>query len=131
MPEFREILKRCGSLPNFSPAGREVDIMAIPFKDKLREQARQKRLSVELVAGKSAKQVKADEKKANLEIKAAAKAAAKRADAKLKGRNPDKKRGKHAQMMDEWDELAKEERVYKKFKRGKISKEEMEEQLNS
>ena len=56
-------------------------------------------------------------------------AAAKREQAKLKGRNPDKKRGKHAQIVDEWDDLAKEERLYKKYKKGKISKDEMEEQL--
>eukprot|EP00522_Entomoneis_paludosa_P017206 CAMPEP_0172444982 /NCGR_PEP_ID=MMETSP1065-20121228/4980_1 /TAXON_ID=265537 /ORGANISM="Amphiprora paludosa, Strain CCMP125" /LENGTH=712 /DNA_ID=CAMNT_0013195765 /DNA_START=10 /DNA_END=2148 /DNA_ORIENTATION=+ len=126
MPEFRDILQKKGRLPNFTPAGREVDLMAIPFKEKVREEARQKRLVVEIAAGKSAKQAKADERKAQME----AKAAARRERAKQKGRNPDKKRGRHAQIVDEWDDLAKEERLYKKFKKGKISKEEMEDQLH-
>ena len=125
MPEFKDILRKKGRLPRFTPAGREVDLMAIPFKDKAREVARQKRLSAELAAGKSAKQAKVDQKKAKMESRAAAK----REQAKLKGRNPDKKRGKHAQIVDEWDDLAKEERLYKKYKKGKISKDEMEEQL--
>ena len=41
-----------------------------------------------------------------------------------KGRNPNKKRGKQARIFDEWDELAKEERLHKKLKRGKITKAE-------
>jgi hypothetical protein len=48
-----------------------------------------------------------------------------------KGRNPDKKRGKHMQILDEWDDLAKEERLYKKMRRGKITKEEFNEQMSS
>ena len=101
--------------------------MAIPYKDKVREQARQKRLATELSAGRSAKQAKAEERKSRIESKAQAR----RAEAKLKGRNPDKKRGKNAQIQDEWDDLAKEERLYKKFRKGKITREEMEEQLHN
>ena len=41
-----------------------------------------------------------------------------------KGRNPNKKRGKQAQIYDEWDELAKEERLHKKLRQGKITKEQ-------
>ena len=46
-----------------------------------------------------------------------------------KGRNPDKKRGRNAQIHDEWEDLAKEERLYKKFRRKKITKKQYEEQL--
>ena len=127
MPEFRETLKKYGCLPNFSPAGSDVDLMAIPFSDKVREEARQKRLALELSAGKSAKQVKAEQRKSFLDRKVEAR----RAEARQKGRNPNKKRGKHAQIVDEWEDLAKEERLYKKFKKGKITREEMEEQLGS
>ena len=53
MPELRD-----KQLPNFTPAGPEVDIHAISFKDKTREAARQKRLAAELAAGgKNAKQI--------------------------------------------------------------------------
>ena len=45
-------------------------------------------------------------------------------DQKAKGRNVNKKRGKNAQIHDEWDELAKEERLHKKLRKGKITKEE-------
>lgn len=41
-----------------------------------------------------------------------------------KGRNPDKKRGRHAQLVDEWDDLAKEERLYKKLRKKQITEEE-------
>ena len=46
-----------------------------------------------------------------------------------KGRNPDKKRGRQAQLVDEWEDLAKEERLVKKLRRGKMTKEEFNEQM--
>lgn len=127
MPEFRDILKKYGHLPNFKPAGSDVDLMAIPFKDKAREAARQKRLVVDLSAGRSAKQIKAEQRRKEQEEKAQVR----REEARKKGRNPDKKRGKNAQIQDEWDDLAKEERLFKKFRKGKISREEYHDQLES
>jgi ATP-dependent RNA helicase DDX55/SPB4 len=122
MPELREILLRHrGKLPNFETCTSQVDIFAIPYKDKNREQARQKRLEQEVAAGgKNAKLIKAEQRKAEMERKQKER----RKAAVEKGRNPDKKRGKHQQIVDEWDDLAKEERLYKKMRRGKISKEE-------
>lgn len=127
MPELRDVLlKHRGKLPNFTPAGREVDIYAIPYKDKIREQARQKRLAQELASGgKNAKLIKAEQKKAEQERKQKER----RQAAVQKGRNPDKKRGKHQQIVDEWEDLAKEERLYKKMRRGKITKEQYDEQM--
>ena len=127
MPELRPILTRYnGKLPNFESAGPEIDIYAIPYLDKARESARQKRLQAEIAAGgKNAKQIKAEQRKA-------AKVQwekDRRKDAVAKGRNPDKKRGKNAQMMDEWDELAKEERLYKKLRRGKITQTDFDEEM--
>merc|ERR1711865_443929 len=63
MPELRDIVaKNEGKLPNFESAGPEVDIYAIPFLDKVRESARQKRLQEELAAGgKNAKQIQAEQ----------------------------------------------------------------------
>lgn len=108
----------------FKGAGPEVNIHAIPFRDKIRETARQKRLAAELSAGgKNAKQIKAETRKAEW----ATKQKERRQDAKSKGRNPNKKKGKQAQIFDEWDELAKEERLYKKLRRKKITKDEYDE----
>ena len=115
MPELRDCK---GKLRHFTPAGPEVDIYSIAFKDKARESARQKRLAAELAAGgKNAKQIKAEQRKAEL----LRKQKERRQDAIQKGRNPDKKRGRNAQIIDEWDELAKEERLYKKLRKGKIT----------
>lgn len=126
MPELRNSLDSRGQLRNFTAAGPEVDIYAIPFLDKAREHARQKRLAAELAAGgKNAKQIKAEQRKAEL----LQRQHERRKAAIEKGRNPDKKRGRNAQIVDEWEELAKEERLFKKFRRGKISKKEYDEQL--
>jgi ATP-dependent RNA helicase DDX55/SPB4 len=116
MPELRD-----KKLTNFVPAGPEVNIHAIPFKDKARESSRQKRLAVELAAGgKNAKQIKAEQRAAER----IAKSKERRATEVAKGRNPHKKKGKQARIFDEWDELAKEERLYKKLRSKKITKEE-------
>lgn len=78
----------------------------------------------ELAAGgKNAKQIKAEQRLA----KKLQKEKERRQDAIAKGRNPNKKRGRQAQMFDEWDELAKEERLHKKLKQGKITKEQYRE----
>ena len=120
MPELREKSGKLKKL-NFTPAGPEVDIYAIRFKDKVREKARQKRLAAELAAGgKNAKQIKAEQRLAEKHRREKER----RQEQIQKGRNPNKKRGKQAQIFDEWDELAKEERLNKKLKRGKITKEE-------
>jgi ATP-dependent RNA helicase DDX55/SPB4 len=120
MPELRE---GKGKLANFKLAGPEVNIFAIPYLDKAREAARQKRLKEELAAGgKNAKQIKAEQRKAE-ELRHQQE---RRQKAIEKGRNPDKKRGRHQQIVDDWDDLAKEERLYKKLRRGKINKDQYE-----
>ena len=119
MPELRDKV-----LKNYTPAGAEVNIHAIPFRDKIREKARQKRLAAELAAGgKNAKQIKAEERAAER----ARKSKERRAEAISKGRNPKKKRGRQAQIFDEWDELAKEERLCKKLRTKKITQEKFDE----
>ena len=117
MPELRDKADKL----NFKPAGPEINIHAIPFLDKNREAARQKRLKAELAAGgKNAKQIKAEERAADRIRKQKERRQAEIA----KGRNPNKKRGTQAKIFDEWDELAKEERLYKKLKRNKITRAE-------
>mmetsp|Transcript_5607 Transcript_5607/g.11114 ORF Transcript_5607/g.11114 Transcript_5607/m.11114 type:complete len:192 (+) Transcript_5607:248-823(+) len=120
LPKMPELRDKLGKL-NFKPAGPEINIHAIPFKDKAREAARQKRLAAELAAGgKNAKQIKAEQRAAERIRKQK-----ERREAEIaKGRNPNKKRGKQARIFDEWDELAKEERLYKKLRTNKISQKE-------
>lgn len=120
MPELRE---GKGKLRNFTPAGPEVNIFSIPYLDAGREAARQRRLAEELAkGGKNAKQIKAEQRK----TEQLRREKERRQQAIDKGRNPDKKRGRHQQIVDEWDDLAKEERLYKKMRRGKITKDEYE-----
>jgi len=128
MPELRDALnKNKGRLQNFASAGPEVDIFAIPYTDKSREKARQKRLKETLEAGgKNAKLIKAERRKDEKEQKVKNR----RQKALDKGRNPDKKRGRQAQIVDEWDDLAKEERLVKKLRRGKMTKEEFDMQMS-
>lgn len=124
MPELRDGRHK---LKNFTSAGPEVDIFSIPYLDKAREVARQKRLAEELAAGgKNAKQIKAEQRKAEK----LRREEERKQKAVEKGRNPDKKRGRHQRIVDEWDDLAKEERLYKKLRRGKITKDEYDNLLH-
>ena len=119
MPELRTHVKAI----DFQPAPPDVNIHGIPYLDKQREAARQKRLTKELAAGgKNAKQIKAEQRIADR----ARREKERKEEARKRGlRDPDKKRkGRNQQLMEEWDELAKEERLHKKLKRGKISREE-------
>jgi ATP-dependent RNA helicase DDX55/SPB4 len=122
MPELKPYL---GKL-NFIPAGPEVDIYAIPYKDQIREKARQLRLAAELAAGgKNAKQIKAERRATERFQKM-------KGGSKMdKASNPSKKkkRGRQQQIFDEWDDLAKEERLHKKLKQGKITKKEYNRQM--
>lgn len=125
LPKMPELRDKLGKI-NFKPAGPEINIHAIAFKDKTREAARQKRLAAELAAGgKNAKQIKAEQRAAERIQKQKDRRAAEIA----KGRNPNKKRGKQQRIFDEWDELAKEERLYKKLRSNKITKQEYDRQL--
>jgi ATP-dependent RNA helicase DDX55/SPB4 len=127
LPKMPELRESQGKLKHFTPAGPEVSIFGIPFLDKPREVARQKRLAAELAAGgKNAKQIQAEQRKAE-KLK---KQADRRQAAIDKGRNPEKKRGRNAQLMDEWEELAKEERLHKKLRRKKITQEKYDELMH-
>ena len=91
---------------SFTPAGPEVNIYGIAFKDKKREAARQVRLAKEMAAGgKNAKTLKAEIKKSEK----LARTKKYEEEQRAKGRNVNKKKGKNARIHDEWDELAKEE----------------------
>lgn len=90
----------------------------IPYLHKEKEAARQRRLQASLEE-KAAEPVV--ELKLKKEVPAAPEAPEKR---KRK-----KKEGLHKKIMDEWDDLAAEETLYKKFKKGKITSEKYESAL--
>jgi len=121
LPKMSELRRDTGPLPNFNPAD-DINIYEIGYDDPIREAARQKRLAAELAAGgKNAKQIKAEQRKADM-LKRTKDRRKVEVD---KGRNPNKKkRGRNMQLMDEWEELAKEERLYKKLRKKKITEEQ-------
>lgn len=127
LPKMPELRDQSDRLQNFTPAGPEINIHAISFKDKAREKARQKRLASELAAGgKNAKQIIAEQRQAERVRRQKERRQAEVA----KGRNPNKKRGRQAQIFDEWEDLAKEERLYKKLRKKKITEERYKELLH-
>jgi ATP-dependent RNA helicase DDX55/SPB4 len=127
LPKMPELRDKGAKLSNFTAAGPEVNIHGIGFKDKTRETARQKRLAAELAAGgKNAKQIKAEQRQAE----SIARQKEKRQGEIAKGRNPKKKRGRQAQIFDEWDDLAKEERLYKKLRNKKITEAQYKELMH-
>ena len=104
-------LLRLPKMPELRDKVGEIDIHAIKFKDKVQEKARHKHLASELAAGgKNAEQIKAEQHVATK----LQRQKERREENIQKGRNPNKKQGKQAQIFDEWDELAKEERLHKK-----------------
>lgn len=109
----------------------EIKTKDIKFKDKVREKERQKKL-LEIAAAKE-KQEKVDADA--LEKKRKRDEALDNDDDDLLGkkkqgpRRREKKKGLHQQIVEEWDELAEEEKLYKKLKRGKITEEEYEKAL--
>nr|CCA14120.1 DEAD/DEAH box RNA helicase putative [Albugo laibachii Nc14] len=95
-----------------------IDISQIKFKDKAREKERQKKL-VEYAELRS-------ERKPYETLPVFQKEKGKPTK---NPRRREKKKGLHQQIVDEWDELAEEERLYKKFKRGKITENDYEQVL--
>ena len=98
-----------------------VEFYKIPYEDKVREKARQARMQDERKAEKLAK--RREEKKQKREEKQ------KKAEERVKMKANRKRVGKHQQILAEWDDLAKEERLHKKLKRGKISQAEYDRQM--
>mmetsp|Transcript_23608 Transcript_23608/g.41699 ORF Transcript_23608/g.41699 Transcript_23608/m.41699 type:complete len:591 (+) Transcript_23608:40-1812(+) len=108
IPNLKELRETKG-IKGFEEVPMEV-VSNIPFKDKAREKLRQKKF-------KEQKEEFRKEKEAKYLAKEAVKAAPAPAP---KRRNVSRRKV----LYEEWDNLANEERMYKKFKSGKISKEE-------
>ena len=107
----------------------------VPYLDRVRERARIKRLAVAKEATEAAARLEAERAAAEpapkqlsgAQKKAAAKLAeAMKANPKWTADGPRKRKGKQEQIMEEWDELAKEERLYKKLRKGKISQKQFD-----
>jgi ATP-dependent RNA helicase DDX55/SPB4 len=143
MPELRDRLvqrrktrKGGGSaqwyLPNFDAAGPEVDIFAIPYLDPHREAARQKRLRespnrghLPRVRGVETGHVGKTKRSTGHEQ------SSRKGTDKVDKLKNEKKRSRHAKILEEWDDLAKEERLYKKFRKKKISQAQLDRELYS
>lgn len=115
-------------LPHFEPAaGPGVDISAIPFLDPQREAARQKRSAHDEDLGDSHTEKRGTEiigKDRNVATHQH------HNEAPLRDDKSDRKRGRNARLVEEWDDLAKEERLYKKLRKKKITQEQYDAELS-
>eukprot|EP00742_Colponemidia_sp_Colp-10_P006896 GILJ01007395.1.p1 GENE.GILJ01007395.1~~GILJ01007395.1.p1 ORF type:complete len:614 (-),score=110.12 GILJ01007395.1:76-1782(-) len=110
IPRMKEILGK--RIVNFVQSS--VNPFDIPYKDKAREKQRLARLKDDIV------------KKAQIKEEKEAKMAALQ-KTKYKARTrTEKRQTKRKNVDNEWDDLAKEARLMKKLKRGKITAEEFE-----
>ena len=89
----------------------DIDVNSIPYTDATREKARQERMKKEEEA-RQAKQAKENEAKN--------KQTARKNQKREHEDEKKKKKGKHERIMNEWDELQEEERLYKLFKKKKV-----------
>ena len=96
-----------------------IDVQTIPYLDPVREQARQERLKKEAQA-RAAKALKEPKAKS-----------VKRSREEAEEESKKKKKGKHEKIMNEWEELQEEERLFRMFKQKKISEEEYTRRLLS
>ena len=96
-----------------------IDVQSIPYLDPVREQARQERLKKEAQsrAAKALEKPKAKNTKRSRE--------------EMEQEPKKKKKGKHEKIMNEWEELQEEERLFRLFKQKKISEEEYTKRLLS
>ncbi|RLN59184.1 hypothetical protein BBJ29_003943 [Phytophthora kernoviae] len=106
---------------DFEKAG--IKTTDIKFKDKAREKERQKKLVVIQKENEAR-----DKKNAEMRDKKR-KRPLEEENPKQAPRRREKKKGLHQQIVEEWDELAEEEKLYKKMKKGKITEEEYESAL--
>jgi ATP-dependent RNA helicase DDX55/SPB4 len=96
----------------------EIDTSLIPYKHKAREVARQKRLLVQREENERKRQA---EEKSN-DRKRKQQEDRQKQQQQQQQQQKKKPKGKHQHILAEWDELAREELLYKRFKKGKITK---------
>eukprot|EP01041_Mallomonas_annulata_P012493 gene12493-26300_t len=107
-----------GKKPVIFEESRGIETSSIPYLNKSREEARKRRLEAlkeerankppeEKIIKKTKKDINIEENGADIDCEPKRKRA--------------KKLGRHQKIMDEWDELAAEEYLFKQFKKGKIN----------
>jgi ATP-dependent RNA helicase DDX55/SPB4 len=106
-----------------------VDTTLIKYKDKAREKDRQKKLEAILKEKQEREERAASRKRPRTEDESTAGMDEVKKQAKQAPRRREKKKGLHQQIVEEWDELANEETLYKKLKKGKITEDEYERAL--
>ncbi|CAM9212399.1 unnamed protein product, partial [Ascophyllum nodosum] len=104
---------------------RAVDFTAIKYADKVREKARQKQLLRQ--EEENNQQQIANEKDAAAAVDAGGGGNSAPSEKAEDGRR--KRKGRHQQILEEWDDLANEERLYKKLRNKKLTQEEYEQEL--
>lgn len=106
-----------------------TDTRGIEYKDKKREAARRKRME-ETASEREREQRKAEmrktKKEGDMEKKKVADGIG---EEEAEKRQRKKKKGKHQQILEEWEELGREERLFKRLRNHKISREEYEKEL--
>ena len=100
---------------------KDVDIDSIPYKNKHREKQRQKQLKIRKEQEKKRASSTSSSRNTKKQQKKSQDSSSK--DNKKKKR---KRKGKNKRMIEEWNALQKEERLYKRLKKGKITKDEYE-----
>lgn len=104
----------------------DTDTRGITYKDKKREAARQKKIKQQAMALEEEKKKRTKEWKEEEKGKIMMK---KEKDGGEEKRQRKKRKGRHQQIVEEWEELGREERLYKRLRQHKITKEEYEREL--
>ena len=111
------------SIKNFVP-DLTVAPKEIQYKDKnIEKQMNEKKEKI--IEKMKERELKKEEEEKNKEFYKPSKKEEKKANRTRK----QKKEAKIKAMIDEWDDLADDDKLYKKFKKGKITKEEYEKAL--
>lgn len=126
MPE----LKRKDATVGFIAPKPSIDVDRVRYKNKTRERQRQERLKREKEerGGKTKAEV-AEERRRQRDERAREEARRQKREAENGKKKKRKRKGKNRRMLEEWDALAKEERLYKRLKKGKISQREYDLQI--
>ncbi len=103
-------------------------MLCVQYADKVRERARKKRLAAEMEERAKKKVDQMDPKKQKAVAKARVAKEKAKAEA-VRAKKHAKKKQPHLLALNEWDELAADERAYKRMRKGKITKEEYEDIL--
>lgn len=121
MKDFR------GTEVNYEGPGIQVDTSVVPYLDKAREKARRERIRKDTEQPTQSREDSDEGSVATTPEKKPFKTTRQAMEEEQKLKR--KKRGKQEKMFEEWDDLAAEERLAKKMKKGKVSEEDYEKAL--